>query len=160
MKYLLDEEIGGVEGMKKFVNTDEFQRLNIGFALDEGLASPNEEYALNYGERCIWRECLKQSFSPQFAFETGISDLHIHVTGQPGHGSLLLDNTPGEKVAYILNKFYEFRRGEQQKLKDNPTLNVGDVTTVNLTQIHVREARLLSFFVFALTYFFSRPARI
>lgn len=57
--------------------------------------------------------------------------------GQPGHGSLLLDNTPGEKVAYILNKFYEFRRAEQKKLKDNPTFTVGDVTTVNLTQIHV-----------------------
>lgn len=54
--FFVDEEIGGVEGMRKFVHTDEFRRLNVGFALDEGIASPNEEYALNYGERCIWRK--------------------------------------------------------------------------------------------------------
>lgn len=130
-----DEEIGGVEGMKKFVHTDEFRRLNIGFALDEGLASPNDEYALSNGERCIWREFEIFLYFLFYLFV--LLDLHIHVPGQPGHGSLLLDNTPGEKVAYILNKFYEFRRSEQQKLKDNPTYTVGDVTTVNLTQIHV-----------------------
>lgn len=61
----------------------------------------------------------------------------FHIPGHPGHGSLLLENTAGEKASYILNKLYEFRRGEQQKLKENPNLTIGDVTTVNLTQIHV-----------------------
>lgn len=42
--------------MRKFVHTDEFRRLNVGFALDEGVASPNDEYVLCYGERCIWRK--------------------------------------------------------------------------------------------------------
>lgn len=32
----LDEEIGGHEGMETFVKHPEFQKLNIGFALDEG----------------------------------------------------------------------------------------------------------------------------
>jgi len=31
-----DEEIGGVDGMKIFVNSEEYLRLNCGFALDEG----------------------------------------------------------------------------------------------------------------------------
>lgn len=42
--------------MKKFVYMNEFRNLNVGFALDEGMASPNDEYALFYAERCIWRK--------------------------------------------------------------------------------------------------------
>lgn len=60
---LLDEEIGGIEGMKKFVTTKDFKSLNVGFALDEGIASPSEEYALNFGERCIWRKKTDKIFS-------------------------------------------------------------------------------------------------
>lgn len=116
ISFVPDEEIGGVEGMRKFVHTNEFRDLNVAFALDEGMASPNEEFALFYAERCIWH-------------------MHIHCPGNPGHGSLLLDNTAGEKVNYILNKFFEFRRREKQKLAENPTWTIGDVTTVNLTQM-------------------------
>jgi len=35
----IDEEIGGLEGMKLFVQTEQFRNLNVGFALDEGLLS-------------------------------------------------------------------------------------------------------------------------
>lgn len=77
--------------------------------------------------------------------------------GQPGHGSLLLDNTSGEKVAYILNKFYEFRKGEQKKLNDNPTFTVGDVTTVNLTQIHVsKQISVVIFWLFTFIFSFKK----
>lgn len=65
------------------------------------------------------------------------SELHIHCPGHPGHGSLLLENTAGEKVSYILNKFFEFRKGQQKKLIDDPSLTLGDVTTVNVTQLQV-----------------------
>lgn len=41
--------------MAHFVKTDEFRSLNIGFALDEGLASINDVIPLYYGERTIWR---------------------------------------------------------------------------------------------------------
>jgi len=34
-----DEEIGGKEGMKLFVESEEFRSLNSGFALDEGVMS-------------------------------------------------------------------------------------------------------------------------
>lgn len=52
----VDEEIGGIEGMKKFVETNDFKNLNVGFSIDEGMASPTEEFVLFYGERCIWRK--------------------------------------------------------------------------------------------------------
>lgn len=45
--------------MKKLVKTREFDELNVGFALDEGMASENEEFTVFYGERCIWCKCLK-----------------------------------------------------------------------------------------------------
>lgn len=66
-----------------------------------------------------------------------ILEFHIHVPGQTGHGSLLLDNTPGEKVTRLLDKIYDFRRVELQRLRNNTRITIGDVTTLNLTQIHV-----------------------
>ncbi|GMT25262.1 hypothetical protein PFISCL1PPCAC_16559, partial [Pristionchus fissidentatus] len=36
-----DEEIGGHDGMEKFIETEDFKKLNLGFTLDEGLASEN-----------------------------------------------------------------------------------------------------------------------
>lgn len=54
----LDEEVGGFDGMRKFVHTKDFQNLNVGVALDEGMASPTEEFALFNGERSIWRKFL------------------------------------------------------------------------------------------------------
>lgn len=56
-------------------------------------------------------------------------------TGQSGHGSLLLKNTPGEKIHYIINKFMGLRKIESEKLENNPALDIGDVTTVNLTML-------------------------
>ncbi|CAH1185343.1 unnamed protein product [Phyllotreta striolata] len=117
ISFVPDEETGGVEGMKAFVNTNDFKNLNVGFALDEGMASPNNDSPVFYAERVIWQ-------------------MHFHVPGHPGHGSLLLENTAGEKAARLLNKIYEFRRGEQQKMKDNANLTIGDVTSVNVTQMH------------------------
>ena len=52
--FLIDEEIGGKDGMKIFVHSPEFRALNIGFALDEGLAHPENIFQIIYGERSIW----------------------------------------------------------------------------------------------------------
>ncbi len=38
-----DEEVGGFKGTKEFVQTDQFKQLNIGFIVDEGHASGNEQ---------------------------------------------------------------------------------------------------------------------
>lgn len=44
--------------MGKWVRTDDFKRLNVGCALDEGMASIDDTYLLFYGERSIWRKYL------------------------------------------------------------------------------------------------------
>lgn len=46
-------------GMKTFVKTPEFASLNIGFALDEGLACNDDTFSVYYGERTIWRKSLQ-----------------------------------------------------------------------------------------------------
>lgn len=51
-----EEEIGGVDGMRDFVHTDEFKALNIGFAFDEAVASAEPAFALAYAERAMWRK--------------------------------------------------------------------------------------------------------
>lgn len=45
--------------MAKFVHTEDFKALNVGFALDEGMANPTEDFILFYGERSIWRKYRK-----------------------------------------------------------------------------------------------------
>jgi len=55
--------------------------------------------------------------------------------GNAGHGSLLLDNTAGEKITYILNKMNALRQTQVDRLRNNPELTIGDVTTVNLTRL-------------------------
>lgn len=64
--------------------------------------------------------------SPGFFFK-------IH--GTAGHASLLLESTPGEKLRTLLDKMMNFRDHEYQRLVNNHELTIGDVTTVNLTQI-------------------------
>lgn len=44
--------------MGEFVKTPEFAALRVGFALDEGIANPEESFHLFYGERAIWRTCF------------------------------------------------------------------------------------------------------
>ena len=57
--------------------------------------------------------------------------------GTPGHGSLLLPGTAGEKLRVIIDKFMDFRQKELDKLAANPKLKLGDVTSVNLTVCEV-----------------------
>ena len=54
--HLLDEELGGTKGMKEFVKSNEFRKMNVGFGLDEGITSPDESFVVAYGERAIWRK--------------------------------------------------------------------------------------------------------
>lgn len=117
MSFVPDEEIGGVLGMEAFVNTADFKALNVGFALDEGVASPEETFYMFNGERAIW---------------------HIKVTcpGHPGHGSLLLPNTAGEKLRIIIDRFMDLRADQKAKL-DTGNYMPGDVMSVNLTKLSV-----------------------
>lgn len=52
-----DEEIGSTLGVVKFVPTQDFKDLNVGFSLDEGIASPEEAFQVFYAERTVWSKC-------------------------------------------------------------------------------------------------------
>ncbi|XP_017876003.1 aminoacylase-1-like [Ceratina calcarata] len=114
--FVPDEEIGGILGMKEFVHTKEFKDLNVGFAMDEGVASPDETFFLFYNERSIWQ-------------------VNIECTGTPGHGSLLADNTAGEKMRIVIDRFMDYRANEKAKMKGNSVIELGDVTTINLMML-------------------------
>jgi aminoacylase len=127
-----DEEIAGIDGMCKFVTTDKFKEMNVGFALDESHASDTEEYVIHYGERCTWW-------------------LKVICSGQPGHGSRFIDDSAGEKFNTIISQFLKFR-SEQYELMKSKNLKTGDVITINLTsveggvQLNVLPAELIAYF--------------
>ncbi|XP_062123617.1 aminoacylase-1-like [Drosophila sulfurigaster albostrigata] len=113
--FVPDEEVGGHLGMREFVKTDYFKKMNVGFSLDEGSPSLDETYYAYYAERTAW-------------------PLRFKCSGTAGHGSILLPNTAGEKLNYIVNKMMEYRASQVKRLKEEG-LFFGDVTTINLTQL-------------------------
>lgn len=136
--FVPDEELGGNLGMVEFVTSKEFKAMNVGFSLDEGVASPTQDFIVYNSERWeFWKFHILFSeifniFS--FVFRTKW-EVKIKATGQAGHGMLLMKNTAAEKLHYVINKFLQFRKGECDKLEANPKLTLGDVSTVNLTML-------------------------
>ncbi|CAH2006397.1 unnamed protein product [Acanthoscelides obtectus] len=74
--FVPDEEIGGKDGMAVFVKTNLFKNLNVCFALDEGMASETDVFALYYGERSIWR---KSTTSNMFLHDADLFSLSITI---------------------------------------------------------------------------------
>lgn len=62
LSFVPDEEIGGVDGMEKFVKSKVFTELNVGFALDEGIPTPFPSFLLFNGERAPWCKWPIQGF--------------------------------------------------------------------------------------------------
>uniref|UniRef100_A0A8D0FGD9 N-acyl-aliphatic-L-amino acid amidohydrolase n=1 Tax=Strix occidentalis caurina TaxID=311401 RepID=A0A8D0FGD9_STROC len=81
LTFVPDEEVGGHKGMEMFVQRPEFRALNVGFALDEGLASPSDTFSVFYGEKSPWW-------------------IKVKCAGSPGHGSRFISNTAAEKMAF------------------------------------------------------------
>lgn len=113
MLFVPDEELGGFKGMKLFVQTPQFQKLNMGFGLDEGLANPTEKFTLFYGERATWW-------------------IDVICTGDPGHASKFVEDTAAEKARKVMNAFLGYRDEEMKRLS---TEKLGDIQTVNLVRM-------------------------
>ncbi|CAG8578983.1 10716_t:CDS:2, partial [Scutellospora calospora] len=116
------EEIGGKDGMGYFIESDDFKKLNVGFALDEGIANPNDALRVFYGERVLWW-------------------INVKARGNTGHGSQFIKDTAVSKLNRIINKFMEFRTSQEQQLAicvnaDGSKYKIGDVTTINLTMLN------------------------
>ncbi|KAJ3045988.1 adenylate cyclase, partial [Rhizophlyctis rosea] len=119
LTFVPDEEIGGQDGMRGFVQLKEFKDLNIAFALDEGLANEGKNYKAYYGERAPWW-------------------IRVKAIGQAGHGSRFLEPNATIRLINVINRLLAFREAEKQRLKygrkeDGRMLTLGDVTTTNLT---------------------------
>ncbi|CAF3886484.1 unnamed protein product [Rotaria sordida] len=119
--FVPDEELGGATGMKILRTLDEFKDLNVGFVLDEGLASETDVFQVFYGDRC------------------GLG-IEITVKGNTGHVSRLIENTAAEKAQFIINEMLKYRTDEKERFEKSQTtdkpLQLGNITTVNLTKMN------------------------
>jgi len=114
-----DEEVGGADGLGKFVETQDFANLNVGVALDEGLASPTEAFTVFYGERAPWW-------------------IRFKAVGPTGHGSRFIENTAVEKLLKVVNRLLTMRKEQFDELQRGMSqcgMTLGDVTTLNLTML-------------------------
>lgn len=114
--FVPDEENDGPWGMRCFVKHREFKDMNVGFALDEGIASPTQVFNVFYDER-----------SP-FSVE-------ICCRGNPGHGSKFIVDSAPVKFTKVLHEINAFRKAEMKKLEYNAGVTEGDLTTVNVTMV-------------------------
>ena len=108
--------------MKALLKTDQWKEMNIGFALDEGLANPNDAYRVYYAGCLI-----------KFILERAPLWTKIVATGAAGHGSQFIDPNATIRVVNVINKFLEFREMEKQRLfysrkESGAKYELGDVT--------------------------------
>uniref|UniRef100_A0A7S3LG95 N-acyl-aliphatic-L-amino acid amidohydrolase n=1 Tax=Amphora coffeiformis TaxID=265554 RepID=A0A7S3LG95_9STRA len=128
LSFVPDEEIGGA-GMAAFLESSLYKSLpGIAMALDEGLASTTDTYAVFYGERLPWW-------------------VDITATGPTGHGSRFIDNTAVEQLVELANKALAFRQRQRTQLGLTDHENcahavarskqktLGDVTSLNITTL-------------------------
>ncbi|KAL3383264.1 hypothetical protein AABB24_002655 [Solanum stoloniferum] len=112
LSFLPDEEIGGNDGAGKFVDSDVFAKMNVGIVLDEGLASPTDNYRAFYGERSPWW-------------------LVVKAVGAPGHGAKLYDNTAMENLLKSIEIIRRFRAAQFDLVKAGQKAE-GEVISVNM----------------------------
>ena len=125
LTFVPDEEIGGA-GMAAFLESKLYHELpGIALALDEGLASTDDSFAVFYGERLPWW-------------------VDVTSKGPTGHGSRFIENTAVEQLLELSQKALAFREGQRQLLGMNQHENcahavaaktLGDVTTLNITTL-------------------------
>jgi aminoacylase len=97
LTFVPDEEIGG-SGMAAFLSSKLYKSLpGIALALDEGLASTTDTYAVFYGERLPWW-------------------VDVTATGNTGHGSRFIEHTAVEQIVELANKALAFREGQRAAL--------------------------------------------
>ena len=108
------EELGGLLGMGELCKSDEFKALNVGLALDEGLAREDDDMTVFYGERHAYWVC-------------------VTFKGNPGHGSRFITDTAVEKLRHLMNKALDYRAEQESILKKNGCKPLGEVTTINIT---------------------------
>ena len=116
--FVPDEEVGGSRGIKLLLAHSRMRELNMGFLLDEGLASPSERYSVFYGERKIWWVRLK-------------------AVGPAGHGSRFVPHTAVQQLHAALANVVAFHEEQRGALEGacGCGKTLGDFTTANVTML-------------------------
>ncbi|OMH83486.1 Aminoacylase-1 [Zancudomyces culisetae] len=117
--YSPDEEIGGADGVQALVQTKEFDELNAGFDLDEGVPMIMDKV-------CVWTA------------ERLLSTVKFTAHGNTGHGSQFIEGTAIEKLLPVINGVMALRDEELAKLKtlkQGAQIAAGEVTAINLTML-------------------------
>ncbi|PWA03432.1 hypothetical protein BB558_000402 [Smittium angustum] len=121
LTFVPDEEIGGTDGMKMFLETEFFKNMNIGFALDEGMPNPGPELYAFHVERLR-------------------NPVRFTTHGTTGHGSQFIKDTAIAKLMDIGNELLAYRDVQEAKLISQygeiGQHNLGEVTTVNMTMVN------------------------
>ncbi|XP_031112387.1 aminoacylase-1-like isoform X1 [Ipomoea triloba] len=115
LSFVPDEEIGGHDGAESFAHSDIFSKMNVGIVLDEGLASPTDNYRAFYGERSPWW-------------------LIIKAVGAPGHGAKLYDNSAMENLFKSIESIRRFRAAQFDLVKAGLKAE-GEVISVNMVSL-------------------------
>ena len=124
LTFVPDEEIGGKDGMRAYLDSEDFKTnvKPVALALDEGLANPAPNtFTVFYGERVpYW--------------------LLFHAKGPTGHGSRFIHDTAIEQLTGLLKTVYEFRAEQRESLGTGGCAHcsakkLGDVTTMNVTML-------------------------
>lgn len=97
--------------MAKFVESQVFDELNLGFVLDEGQASPNDEFRIFYADRSPW-------------------NMVIRALGVPGHGSRMYDNSAMENLMKSIEAMSKFRENQFDLVKAG-LASTSEVISVN-----------------------------
>jgi aminoacylase len=133
LSFVPDEETGGA-GMNTMLTSSWYNSINIGLALDEGLASEDNEYCAFYGERLPWW-------------------VKVTAEGNTGHGSRFIEGTAVEQVMAVTQRALAFRQQQKDILHGVGHSNhescshavakkhrvkkktLGDVTSLNVTML-------------------------
>lgn len=129
LSFVPDEEVGGFDGMGVLLQSTWYSSIQIAVALDEGLASEEDDFCIFYGERLPWW-------------------VSVVAKGNTGHASRFIEGTAVEQIIGFSQKALDFRRQQKEQLHGGPPQShnhagcshsvarkktLGDVTSLNLT---------------------------
>ncbi|KAA3482591.1 aminoacylase-1-like [Gossypium australe] len=129
LSFVPDEEIGGRDGAEMLASSDVFKNMNVDIVLDEGLASPSENYRVFYGERTPWWLVIKSN-------------------GAPGHGAKLYENSAMENLFKSIESIRRFRASQFDLVKAGLKAE-GEVISVNMAFLKAGTPSPTIFFLFA-----------
>jgi hypothetical protein len=92
--------VDGHDGARKFITSPEFQKINVGFNLHEGLASPGSTYWVFNRERSPWW-------------------LEIKAIGAPGRGSNLYNSSAFQNLLQSIKLIKRFQKKQFNIVKSD-----------------------------------------